>query len=290
MTLAEALQQARRQIPPPEARLLLSHVLQQNAVWLETHRDDTFPSVAASAFDALVARRAAGEPVAYLLGSREFYGRAFTVTPDVLIPRPETELLVDLVKQKVDAGSMKCPAWGTASLLDLGTGSGCIAITLALELPQCRLTAVDFSETALQVARSNATRLCAPVTFHRSDWFAALPAQKFDCIVANPPYVAAGDTHLATGDLRYEPLSALTDHADGLTAISHIIATAPRWLKAGGWLLLEHGHDQSEAVAGLFEHAGFTDIEQTHDLAGILRVSSATISDNITQPINGAPQ
>ena len=266
VTITAALTDARRHIPPAEARLLLAHQLQRNAVWLEIHHDALLTAEQSAAFAALVARRAAGEPVAYLLGTREFYGRDFMVTPDVLIPRPETELLVDIVKQKVDCG-------GTASLLDLGTGSGCLAITLALEIAGTRVTAVDFSETALTVARRNADRLGASVTFHLSDWFAALPPQPFDFIVANPPYVASGDAHLASGDLRFEPLNALTDHADGLTAIRRIVAAAPHWLKTGGGLFLEHGYDQAAAVYSLLKAAGFTLIEQHRDLSGTVRVS-----------------
>jgi len=267
MTVVEALAAARARIPVAEARLLLGHVLGRSAAWLEAHRDAALPAGAAAQLSALTERRAAGEPVAYLLGHREFYGRSFGVTPDVLIPRPETELLVELASEKVDAGR-------TAAILDLGTGSGCLAITLALELPRARLTAVDVSPAALAVARSNAERLGARAAFVASDWFAALPAQRFDLIVANPPYVAAGDPHLTEGDLRFEPLGALTDHADGLAAIRRIVAEAPRWLGVGGWLLLEHGYDQQAAVRSLLEDAGFGSIEQHRDLAGIVRASA----------------
>ena len=282
MTLAEVLAEARQQIPPAEARLLLGHVLNQTAVWIEMHRDDTLPADSHAAFAEQVSRRAAGEPVAYLLGTREFYGRDFAVTPDVLIPRPETELLVDLVKQKVDAGR-------TASLLDLGTGSGCIAVTLALELPMSRITAVDFSEAALGVARQNAARLGAAITFLHSDWFAGLPAQTFDLIVANPPYIAAADPHLSQGDLRFEPATALTDHANGLSALQRIIADAPAWLNPGGWLWLEHGYDQAPAVRQLLEDAGFASIEQVQDLAGIVRASGGKIPNQFTQTLQGPP-
>ncbi len=263
-TVGTLLAEARRRIPAGEARLLLGHVLGRNAAWLEAHRDDQIS--VDSEYAALVERRAAGEPIAYLIGMREFYGRDFAVTPDVLIPRPETELLVDIAKSKVGADR-------TARVLDLGTGSGCLAVTLALELPRARVTAVDVSPAALAVACGNAQRLGARVEFVASDWFAALPPQRFDLIVANPPYVAAVDPHLAQGDLRFEPSGALTDHADGLAAIRRIVAQAPDWLAEGGWLFLEHGFDQGAEVQALLAAAGFGQIEQHRDLAGIARAT-----------------
>lgn len=263
-TIAALLAEARQRIPAAEARLLLGNLLGKSAAWLEAHRDNDV-QVAAN-YAALVGRRAAGEPIAYLRGVREFYGRDFTVTPDVLIPRPETELLVDIAKTKVSPGK-------TARILDLGVGSGCLAITLALELPQTRVTAVDVSPAALDVARTNALRLGARVEFVESDWFTALASQRFDLIVANPPYVAAGDPHLREGDLRFEPADALTDHADGLSALRHIIAQAPPWLAPGGWLFLEHGYDQAVAVREMLDAVGFVDLEQHRDLAGIVRTS-----------------
>ena len=263
-TAAAMLAEARQRIPAAEARLLLGHLLGKSAAWLEAHRDEVAGD--ADEYSALVDRRAAGEPIAYLIGVREFYGRDFTVTPDVLIPRLETELLVDIAKSKVSAGE-------TASILDLGAGSGCLAVTLALELHHARVTAVDISPAALAVARGNAARLGAAVDFTESDWFAALEPQCFDLIVANPPYVAAGDPHLAEGDLRFEPADALTDHADGLTAIRRIIAQAPSWLSPGGWLFFEHGYDQGAPTRALLESAGFVDLEQHRDLAGIVRTS-----------------
>lgn len=271
-SIAALLAEARRQILAAEARLLLGHVLGQPHAWLEMHRDDVVSNVHAQTLGQLVARRAAGEPIAYLVGSREFYGREFTVTPAVLIPRPETELLVEAAKEKLGDGR-------TAEVLDLGTGSGCLAITLALELPHAQVTGVDVASAALDVATANANRLGARVSFMASDWFSALPAQRFDLIVANPPYVAAGDPHLQRGDLRHEPISALTDHADGLAAIRRIIADAPRWLSPRGWLWLEHGYDQAAAVAGLLRSAGLAMLEQHRDLAGILRISGARMPD-----------
>ena len=272
VTIAALLVEARMRIAPTEARLLLGHLLQRSTAWLEAHRDESVDALIGQQMSALVGRRSAGEPMAYLLGVREFYGRDFAVTPDVLIPRPETELLVDIAKEKVGVG-------GTAHILDLGTGSGCIALTLALELPQAQVAAADVSSAALAVARDNAARLGARVEFLESDWFAALPAQAFDLIVANPPYVAADDPHLSQGDLRFEPQGALTDHADGLAALRHIITQAPAWLSPQGWLFCEHGYDQADAVKGLLQAAGFTNIEQHRDLAGIIRCSGARITN-----------
>jgi len=270
VTIAGALAAARLSIPIAEARLLLRHVLDANAAWLEAHRDDPLPRSTAEAFAALVERRACGEPVAYLLGFREFYGREFSVTPDVLIPRPETELLVEIGQKKLGAGDTVSRA---ATLLDLGTGSGCVAITLALELPQARVAAADISAAALAVARANATLLGANVSFIESDWLARFGDRRFDVILSNPPYVAAADPHLTEGDLRFEPLSALACGADGLDAIRRIVTDASRHLEAGGWLLFEHGYDQADALRELLAAAGFTDIEQHRDLAGIVRVS-----------------
>ncbi len=261
--IAAALAEARRTLPAAEARLLLCHVLGRSTAWIEAHRDEALGDAESERFFAMVSRRTAGEPVAYLLGTREFYGRDFAVSPAVLIPRPETELLVDLAK----AG----PA--PARILDLGTGSGCLAITLALELPKAEVTAIDRSSDALAVARGNAERLGAGVRFIESDWFAALAEDRFDLIVSNPPYVADGDPHLAEGDLRFEPALALSCGIDGLDAIRRIVAQAPAHLTAGGRLLFEHGYDQAEAVASLLADAGFIGIEAHHDLAGIVRVS-----------------
>ena len=266
-TVAAALAAARGKLPASEARLLLRHVLQRSAAWLLAHDDIPLDEDALLAFASLVARRAGGEPVAYLLGYREFFGRRFAVTPATLIPRPETELLVELVTGKVGADS-------TASILDLGTGSGCIAITLALELPAARLTGGDFSAAALEVARANAQALASAVRLCQSDWFAALDGERFDLIVGNPPYVAAADQHLGQGDLRHEPMTALASGDDGLDVIRRIVAAAPRYLHPGGALLLEHGHDQGPSVRELMMAAGFSELVQHRDLGGILRVTS----------------
>ena len=265
-SIAAALARTRQSIPVAEARLLLRHLLNQGAAWLEAHRDEALDAAVADALAALVARRAGGEPIAYLVGRREFYGRDFAVAPAVLIPRPETELLVDLAK----AAAAAVPA---PRILDLGTGSGCLAVTLALELPGAEVTALDASSDALAVARHNADRLAARVCFIHSDWFAALAGRRFDLIVANPPYIADGDPHLAAGDLRFEPASALASGSDGLAAIRRIVAAAPAHLQPGGRLLFEHGYDQATAAAALLHAAGYAAIEQHRDLAGIVRVS-----------------
>jgi release factor glutamine methyltransferase len=272
--IADLLAAARGRIAVSEARLLIGHVLGKSATWLAAHPEEAADAPAARAIEALLARRAAGEPIAYLTGEREFYGRPFRVAPDVLIPRPETELLVDIAKTKLGAPQgLPSVAGSTARVLDLGVGSGCLAVTLALELPQARVTALDISPAALNIARTNAQALGAQVDFVASDWFAALPPGRFDLIVANPPYIAASDPHLDAGDLRFEPRAALTDHADGLAAIRRIVAAAPAWLAQGGWLFMEHGYDQAAAVHELLAAAGLVDLEQHADLAGILRVT-----------------
>ena len=277
-TVAAALAAARAKLPASEARLLLGHVLGRSTAWLITHDDQVLDEDELLAFASLAARRTGGEPVAYLVGHREFFGRDFAVSPAVLIPRPETELLVDIALRKLGAcrpakRNPRQTESETARILDLGTGSGCIAITLALEFPQAQVTAVDASEAALHTASKNAEQLGAQLRFVRSDWFAALDGERFDLIVANPPYVAAGDPHLAAGDLRHEPSAALSSGTDGLEDIRRIIAAASAHLAPGGKLWLEHGYDQAEAVGGLLAAAGLVDIEQHRDLAGIVRVS-----------------
>jgi release factor glutamine methyltransferase len=265
-TIAAALALARQSIPPSEARLLLCHLLGRDHAWLEAHRDAVLEPAQERDFAALVARRAAGEPVAYITGRREFFGRDFEITPAVLIPRPETELLVEL-------GAAKIYGVSRAQVLDLGAGSGCVAITLALEVAAAQVTAVDVSANALALARRNAEGLHADVRFLQSDWFSALGDERFHLIVGNPPYVAVGDPHLSAGDLRFEPAGALASGVDGLDAIRRIVTQAPDHLEPGGWLILEHGYDQGPAVTGLLAAAEFEDIEQHSDLAGILRVS-----------------
>jgi release factor glutamine methyltransferase len=274
MKLGEAIAGARKLIPASEARLLLMHAASVTATEIAAHPERDLPSSRLPEFMSLVARRAAGEPIAYLLGSREFYGREFRVTPAVLIPRPETELLVEVGLGKVSRRA-------TPRILDLGAGSGCVAITLALELG-CEVTAVDVSADALAVARNNAERLGARVRFIESDWFSAVEGE-FDLIIGNPPYVAEGDRHLSEGDLRFEPVTALACGADGLSAIRRILGDAPQYLVPGGWLFLEHGYDQAEAMRTLLEQAGFGDVEQHRDLAGIIRISGGVLTAGNTR-------
>jgi len=235
----------------------------------------------------LLARRVAGEPIAYLLGTREFYGRDFVVSAATLIPRPETELLVEQALARITGHLLSTSRTGASvtqlanphpSILDLGTGSGAIAISIALESPASHVVAADMSVAALQVATDNAQRLIAPVEFIESDWYAKLTGRRFDLIVSNPPYVAGGDAHLSMGDLRFEPQLALTDDsADGLRSIRAIIAGASAHLVPGGWLLLEHGYDQAVPCQTLLLQAGFANLTSIKDLAGIPRVAGGQI-------------
>jgi len=269
-----ALAQARGRIPISEARLLLKHVLSCTTAHLEAHANDLLPAQAAARFSDLVTRRAAGEPIAYLTGVREFYGRAFAVTPAVLIPRPETELLIDLALSRLRGIAQP-------RLLDLGTGSGCIAITLALELEQAEITATDLSTDALALARLNAARHGAILHCVHGDWFESLGDARYHLIVANPPYIPVDDPHLSRGDLRFEPALALRGGVNGLAAIRHIVESSAGHLVPGGGLLFEHGYDQAEAVRELLEASGYVDIQQHRDLAGILRVSGALLADQV---------
>jgi len=252
---------------PFEAKVLLAHVLGRDRAWLAAHSGDAISGEQAKTFEALARRRRDGEPVAYLVGRREFYGLDLEITRDVLIPRPETELLVDLALARL-------PGDRHARVLDLGTGSGAVALAIASARRTAQVVASDISSAALALAQRNAARLgIGNVSFLASDWFAALTDQRFDLIVANPPYVAAGDPHLDQGDLRHEPAPALGAGGDGLSAIRAIVATAPAHLARGGWLLLEHGHDQSDRVGALLRDGGFADVRTARDLAGMPRVS-----------------
>ena len=249
-----------------EARVLAAHAWQVDHAWLIAHDTDPLSDAQITTFESLVSRRLEGMPVAYLVGTREFYGRPFMVSADVLIPRPDTELLVERALAHI-------PPDQTMDVLDLGTGSGCIAITLALERPLTNVTAVDRSSAALAIAQRNADILNARVAFLASDWFAALNNRRFDLIVSNPPYIATADPHLARGDVRFEPLTALAAGQDGLDDLRCLIRAACAHLKPGGALLLEHGYDQADAVVELLRKNGFEQISTMRDLAGQDRVS-----------------
>jgi release factor glutamine methyltransferase len=252
---------------PFEAKLLLAHVMDRDRAWLAAHGDAPLTREQALAYDALARRRRNGEPVAYLTGRREFFGLELEVTPDVLIPRPETELLVELALTWLDNEV-------SARVLDLGCGSGAVALAIAHERPRARVVGADVAPAAVALARRNAERLAiGNAAFIESDWFHLIPREPFALIVANPPYVAVEDAHLGRGDLRFEPATALASGGDGLDAIRAIAAGAPGYLASGSMLALEHGHDQAKAVQTLLRDAGFGDIAFARDLAGIPRVT-----------------
>jgi release factor glutamine methyltransferase len=265
------LRDAAAQLPTPESRYeverLLMHVLERDRAWLFAHATDPVPPEVQAAFSALLQRRIAGEPVAYLTGRRNFWTLELKVTPDTLIPRPETELLVELVLERIPPGQ-------AVSIADLGTGSGAIALAIASERPQASVVGTDFSAAALEVAGGNAAANgIANIEFRQGSWFAPLTGERFQLIASNPPYIAEGDTHLQQGDLRYEPPTALSSGSDGLDAIREIVAAAPHHLLAQGWLLLEHGWDQGEAIRALLGQAGFGAVSTAQDLEGRDRVT-----------------
>ena len=262
-----------------EAQLLLQHVLNVNRAWLIAHQNDALEANIHAAYRTLINRRVNGEPIAYILGVREFYGLNLKVTPATLIPRPDTETLVE-------AALAKIPLQKNLTICDLGTGSGAIALAIAKHRPLAQVTAVDASENALKIAQENAHNLqITNVEFTLSNWFDALKNQRFDVVVSNPPYIAEGDKHLSSGDLPWEPISALVpgqpfpledknaEKEDGLSAIKHIISDAPNYLKPHGWLMLEHGYNQAEQVTDLLAQAGFGQIETQKDLGGNNRVT-----------------
>lgn len=251
-----------------DARLLLEYVSGCRHTDLLMSPESPLALTARKVFGELLARRASGEPLAYLTGEAEFRGRVFQVSPAVLIPRPETEVLIELALEKLRG--LAAP-----TVVDLGTGSGIVAISLALECPQARVAAVDLSHEAISVARNNAGRLRAPVECYQGDWLAPLAGERFDLIVSNPPYVANGDPHLTLNGLPFEPQMALTDGGDGLDCIRRIVAGAAGHLQPGAWLLLEHGHDQGAACRNLLTAAGFQEPFTHPDLAGSDRVSGA---------------
>jgi release factor glutamine methyltransferase len=264
-------------IPVGERRRLLAHALGWRQTELIARETDALAAeglAAGPVFEQLIGRRARGEPIAYLLGEKEFYGRAFAVSPAALIPRPETE---ELVEQALLWLHHRSASTSPLRVLDVGTGSGVIAITLALEHPGLDVWALDISVDALGCARRNAIDLQAPVHFLQSDYLTGLATDEcFDLIVANPPYIAAADPHLEQGDLRFEPATALSDGHDGLQAYRCLSMQAPAHLRPGGCILVEHGHTQQGDILSLFERAGFTGITGLTDLAGKARMVRAT--------------
>lgn len=259
-----------------EARVLAGFVWNVGPAWLIAHDTDTPDPEHARAFAGLLEQRLAGKPIAYLTGVREFYGRPFRVTADVLIPRPETELLVE-------QALLHLPPGRPLRVLDLGTGSGCVAVTIALERPHAVVTAVDRSPAALALAQDNACVLNASVRFVLSDWFAALGAEQFDLIVGNPPYVAAVDPHLSSGDVRFEPIGALASGTDGFNDLRRIIEDAPAHLVPGGWLWLEHGFEQGDVSQRLLREAGMQEVQTRLDAAGLPRISGGKMSEKFTR-------
>ena len=250
-----------------DAELLLLHCLgRDERSWLIAHDHDELPTDIVEAFSSMSKERLKGVPLAYLLGHREFWSLKLKVTRDVLIPRPETELLVEWAVELASQCDLD-------SMLDLGTGSGAIALAVQQDLPHLSVTASDVSASALRVARENAEDLRLPVEFVESSWFGALAQRRWALIASNPPYVAANDAHLLDGDLRFEPNIALTDQGDGLWSIREIASNAPDHLEAGGWLLIEHGYDQAADVRSIFELNGFSKVSLRHDLAGRPRVT-----------------
>ena len=265
-----------------DAEILLGHVLDSDRAHLYANPDRILSPAQAEAYSQLLTARSAGQPVAQLTGQREFWSLPLQITPDVLSPRPETELLVETALVHI-------PLHAACDVLDLGTGSGAIAIAIATERRSCRVTATDASDAALAVAHANAARLCpGRIEFVTGSWFTPLAGRKFDVIVSNPPYVSIHQGALTDPELAFEPPQALYSGADGLDDIRVIVANAPQHLRPGGCLLLEHGFDQAAAVIALLTQAGFAYCRTLSDLAGQLRVSSgrlphaATASSNAT--------
>ncbi|GAB3514945.1 peptide chain release factor N(5)-glutamine methyltransferase [Pseudoxanthomonas daejeonensis] len=269
------LREAARRIAREDAEPLLAHALGRDRAWLFAHATDPVEAELADGFRQLVERRAAGEPVAYLTGRRGFWTLDLEVTPDTLVPRPETELLVELALARIGPDV-------PARVADLGTGSGAIALAIASERPVAAVVATDISAPTLAVAVRNAqAHRLDNVWFRRGDWDEALGRDRFDLIASNPPYIAEGDPHLAQGDLRHEPPRALSSGADGLDAIRTIVAAASRHLVPNGWLLLEHGLDQGGAVRALLEAAGFAEVSTARDLEQRDRVTLGRLPSQV---------
>ena len=263
-------------LPRLEARALMQAASRRGPEWLIAHGNEVANSACARAFEALCEWRVQGVPIAYLVGAREFYGRRFMVSPAVLIPRPETELLIDQARKLAPPNGR---------IIDLGTGSGCIAVTLAIERQDLQVLATDLSAQALEIARQNAEALAQAalasgrLALLQSDWWQSVdPCDRFDLIISNPPYIAWGDPHLDQGDLRFEPSAALTDRGDGLIAIRTLMSAAAARLRAGGVLLVEHGFDQQTAVLALAQQAGFSKVLTHYDANHLPRVLQAGLA------------
>ncbi len=268
-TLQIASSQLKTEAAAFEAQLLLQYVLGVNRAWLIAHEHDVLQPNIQVVFEALLNRRLAGEPMAYIMGSREFYGLDLLVTPDTLIPRPDTETLVEAALAKISDSANQ-------TILDLGTGTGAIALAVAKHRPKVNVVAVDASAAALEVAKKNAATLAITnVRLMLSDWFDALLGERFDLIVSNPPYIEQNDVHLTQGDVRFEPISALASGADGLDDIRHIVELCLIYLKPQGWLMIEHGYNQADLVADLMAEAGLVSIKTIKDFGGNNRVTIA---------------
>lgn len=278
MSLDELLQQAVQRLqaasvdsPRVDAEVLLGHVLERDRTWLYTWGDKQCPQGERDRFDALIAARAQGTPVAYLTGEREFWGLRLATSPDTLIPRPDTETLVEQALSRALSPQGR--------LLDLGTGTGAIALAFASEQPHWHVLGVDLRKEAVELATRNADALSIKnARFTQSDWFSALEAAgeadtQFDIIVSNPPYIAADDPHLSKGDVRFEPRSALVSNADGMADLLYLVTSAQHYLTASGWLLLEHGYNQAAQVREALINAGYQNVESVFDLGGHERVT-----------------
>jgi release factor glutamine methyltransferase len=258
--------------PRLDAEVLLAFVLGKNRSYLRAWNDKILDAQMISQFESLLSQRQQGVPIAYLTGTREFWSRDFFVSPDVLIPRPDTEILIEHCLDKI-------PPNLPFQILDLGTGSGIIAITLACERPNAKIIAVDASESALKIAQKNADfHNCANIEFILSDWFSNVPQLKFDLIVSNPPYISENDEHLTQGDVRFEPKSALIAAENGLSDILDISKKAKSYLKSKGQLLFEHGYNQAKDVQIIFKNAGFINVCTHHDLAGQPRITIGNLN------------
>jgi release factor glutamine methyltransferase len=271
LNIARALADAG--IEPREARLLLAEACGFSEASVLANDEHELPAEIEARFAEMAARRRAGEPIAYIVGRREFYSLSLAVGPPVLIPRPETELLVELALERI-------PPAARASVIDLGTGCGAVALAIKRHRPRVRVVAVEASAAALEYAKRNAAKLGLEIELRHGRWFEPVRGERFDVVVSNPPYVALEDPHLSEGDVRFEPRSALVAGPDGLDKIREITRNAAAFLKAGGWLLLEHGQGQHEAVQTLLSAAGFEGVTSWPDLAGIARATGGKLKSD----------